>query len=132
MHFYRQQGVTLIELMIVVLIISVLAMFAFPAYQTSMEKARRSDGHAILLDLQSIMERHMYDNRTYPSKLSEVTTFSSDEVDSPEGHYKISLKAPTAACPAVNCYQLQAVAQGVQASDGNLELHSDGTKVGNW
>ena len=128
----RNQGFTLIELMIVVAIVGILAAIAFPSYQDSLNKGRRSDGQAALLQLQSVMERHMFDNNQYPSKLSDLSIYSSDSTESPEGHYDVSIKNPTAACPVTNCYQLLATAKGVQTGDGDLELHSDGTKVGNW
>ena len=48
---YRQQGFTLIELMIVVAIIGVLAAIAYPSYQRYVIKTKRTD---MMTELQNI------------------------------------------------------------------------------
>ena len=53
----RQNGFTLIELMITVAIVGVLAGIAYPSYQDSMTKSRRADAKAALLELSVFMER---------------------------------------------------------------------------
>ena len=55
--FKNIQGVTLIELMIVILIVAVLGMVAYPSYQNSMMKTRRSDGISALLSSAQTLER---------------------------------------------------------------------------
>lgn len=57
-HFLRQQqGFTLIEMMIVVVIVAILAAVALPSYQEYVRKGKRADGKAFLLDLASRQER---------------------------------------------------------------------------
>lgn len=51
---YRQQGFTLIELMIVVAIIGVLAAIAYPSYQRYVIKTKRTD---MMTELQNIASR---------------------------------------------------------------------------
>lgn len=53
-----QNGFTLIEVMIVLLIIGVLAGIAYPSYQDSVVKSRRADAKAALLELSVFMERY--------------------------------------------------------------------------
>lgn len=127
-----QAGFTLIELVIAVAIVAILAAIAIPSYQAHALKARRADGQAFLLNIQSRMERHMFDNEVYPSSLADLNGFSTATVLSPEKFYEVSIKAADAGCPAGTCYVLEAKALGPQVDDGNLELHSNGTKVGHW
>ena len=128
----KMKGFTLVEMLIVVAIIGILLAIIIPAYDSQTTKARRSDGQTMLLQVQSNMERYAFDNNTYPTGLALMTAYSSNTETSSEGHYQVSVVAATAGCPIVSCYVLRAVPQGGQASDGNLDLQSNGTKVGNW
>jgi type IV pilus assembly protein PilE len=61
----RQNGFTLIELMIVVAIIGIIAAIALPSYTQYVEKARAADAKSALLSLASAMERFYTENMTY-------------------------------------------------------------------
>ncbi len=65
MNKARQSGVTLVELLSVVLIIGILAALVIPSYQDSVRKARRSDGQAVMLELAQWMERFYTENGRY-------------------------------------------------------------------
>lgn len=58
-----QLGVTLIELMIVVLVVSILAAIAIPSYRTHMIRANRADAKIGLARIASALER-CYTNST--------------------------------------------------------------------
>lgn len=53
----RNKGFTLIELMIVVAIIGIIAMFALPSYQNAKRKTRIAEAIAQLTELQSQIEK---------------------------------------------------------------------------
>lgn len=61
----RQQGFTLIELMIAVVIIGILASIAVPNYQKNIKKARREDAKGALVSFATAMERHYTENSSY-------------------------------------------------------------------
>ena len=52
----RESGFTLIELMIVVVIVAILAAVAYPSYQNSVQKGRRSDGMAKINEVMQAQE----------------------------------------------------------------------------
>lgn len=60
-----QQGFTLIELMIVVVVIAILSSIAYPSYREFVAKSRRAEAKAILLSSQQWMERFYTENFRY-------------------------------------------------------------------
>lgn len=61
----RNRGFTLVELMIVVAIVALLAAIAYPSYTRYVEKARRADGMAALMDAAQRLERCYTQTNTY-------------------------------------------------------------------
>ena len=61
----RQLGVTLLELMAVVLVIGVLGMIAVPSYRQYTMRAHRTEAKTALLRIQTNQERFYLANRTY-------------------------------------------------------------------
>jgi type IV pilus assembly protein PilE len=61
----RNQGFTLIELMIVVAVVGILSAIAYPNYRDSVDKGRRASAKAVLQDAQAYMERIYSENYSY-------------------------------------------------------------------
>lgn len=59
------QGFTLIELMITVVILGILAAIAIPNYQQYVKKSRRTDAKSALLDLAARQEKFFSTNNVY-------------------------------------------------------------------
>lgn len=70
----RSHGFTLIELLIVLIIIAILAAIAFPSYQESVLKTKRTEGRAALMKTMQQQERFYSLHTTY-------LAFSSTSVD---------------------------------------------------
>ena len=122
-------GFTLIELMIVVAVVGILAAIAYPSYRDQVQKTRRSEGQALLLEVAGHMERHYYDNGAYTTDLTDLGYASASNVESEDGWYQVSVNAATAGCPIATCYVMTATPQAGQAPDGNLTLSSTGQRT---
>ena len=75
------RGVTLMELMIVVVIVGILAAIAYPNYRDFAARAKRNEAKAILLEIAVNQERFYLQNSRYGT-LTEIgyaaNTFNTD------------------------------------------------------
>lgn len=63
----QQQGFTLIELMIVVLMLAILATIAYPSYETYVRQTRLENARADLMVNAQMMERYYAQNHRFPA-----------------------------------------------------------------
>ena len=82
----RKRGFTLIELLVVVAIIAILAAIAYPSYQNSVIKARRTEGQALLLEIAARQEQYHADTRTFTTDMTELG-YGMDPTSSENGYY---------------------------------------------
>ena len=68
----RMAGMTLIELMVVVVVIGVLAAFAIPSYRQYSIRAQRTDAKTALLQLATNQERFYLQNNSYTNDLNAL------------------------------------------------------------
>lgn len=124
MKSLKAQGFTLIELMIVVAIVGILAVIAYPSYQAQANKSRRADGIAKILEVAQKQERWFSQNQSYASAL--ITLGYPATLDSDEGYYRITLADATACTTGafVGCFTVTATNQGAQNSDTRCETLS--------
>jgi type IV pilus assembly protein PilE len=67
----RQSGVTLIELMTVVIIVGILASIAVPSYRSYLLRSQRTDARTALLRIQSAQEKYLVQNGKYTEDLEK-------------------------------------------------------------
>ena len=61
----KKNGFSLIEVMIVVAIVGILAAIAYPSFAQYVERARRKDATAVMLEAAQFAERYFTERRTY-------------------------------------------------------------------
>jgi type IV pilus assembly protein PilE len=88
------RGITLIELMIVVVIVGILAAVAYPNYQEFTSRAKRNEARAALLRLATNQERFYLNNNTFTADMTEIG-FSSNPYTTETGYYVVAVTSAT-------------------------------------
>jgi type IV pilus assembly protein PilE len=121
---HATKGFTLVEVIIVVLIISVLAAIAYPAYQDSVVKTRRNAAKACVMEATQFLERFYTTNLTYVGAAFPGCNAGTDVTN----HYTV---APVVAGP--RAYTVTATPRGLQlikdTQCGTLSLNNTGVKT---
>jgi type IV pilus assembly protein PilE len=88
-------GVTLIELMAVVMVIGVLGLIALPSYRQYTMRAQRTEGKSFLLQVQTNQERFYLANQRYGTvaELQAANLLSAD-ARSERGIYQVAIAVP--------------------------------------
>ena len=71
----NKKGFTLMEVLIVVIIIAGLAAVAYPAYRTSVERARASEAVTMLGTIQAAQEKHFVNYEEYGQNFNDINDF---------------------------------------------------------
>lgn len=103
----KHQGVTLLELLVVVAIIGILSAVALPAWNSQVMQARRADAVNSLLDLQLRQNRYFAENGTYGT-LAQIGGNSSSN----DEYYAMGISGESSAA-----FLGTATATGSQADD---------------
>jgi type IV pilus assembly protein PilE len=69
-----QRGITLIELMTVVVIVAVLASIAIPSYRSYLLRSQRTDARALLVKVQASQERFLLQQNRYATDAELTVT----------------------------------------------------------
>jgi type IV pilus assembly protein PilE len=83
--FQLQRGVTLIELLIVIVIISVIASFAYPSYQNYVVETKRTAASSILLQVADRQQQFFMDNKRFANDLTALGFANNPLVISEDG-----------------------------------------------
>lgn len=87
----KMRGVTLMELMIVVVIVGILTAVAYPSYRQYVEKAKRNEAKAALLQIATMQERFYLQNNTYTGDMTNLGFAAAGNVPSDSGAYIIDV-----------------------------------------
>lgn len=131
---HGQQGLFIIELMVVIAIIAILAQVVLPTYQNSVRKSARTAAKGALFDLVSRQEQYFMNNRGYAGDLAALGLSDpyyidkmTESVAGTDGSrvYQISLASTTS-----TSYDAVATALMGQLKDscGNFTMRSNGAK----
>ncbi len=130
MQRQKQNGFTLIELMITVAIVAILAGVAYPSYTSYIKKGVRRAAQAQMLDIANRQQQYLLSNRSYAA-YSTLTTNGYALPTDLSAKYTPSIDVGTSTVPS---FTITFTAIGQQVSDGDLSFTSEGTKspAGKW
>lgn len=89
-------GVTLMELIIVVVIISILTAIAYPNYQQYLSRSKRNEAKAALLKIATLQERFYLQNNTFTTDMTNLGFGAPSNVVSDTGTYVINVTSADA------------------------------------
>jgi type IV pilus assembly protein PilE len=130
----RNQGFTLIELMITVVIVAILGAIAYPSYVEQVARSRRADAQAALLETAQWVERQYTMSNAYDKKGdgSALNDAALPPLKAKTGDmYTLSFGTTTAAAaPTATGFSLRMVPKGAMSSDkcGTFALTNTGAK----
>lgn len=96
----QERGVTLIELVVVIMIIGVLAAIAVPSYRNYVIRSQRSDAKDALLALASQQEKYYLQCNAYADTIADAPSCDDSELQgadtSENGWYELTIVAADA------------------------------------
>ena len=92
---YKMRGITLMELLIVIVIVGILSAIAYPSYQGYSARAKRTEAKAALLQIATNQERFYLQNNTYTTNLIALGFDSPCPHETPSGSYDICVDNAT-------------------------------------
>ena len=117
----RMQGITLIELMIVVVIVSILAAVAYPNYQEFTARAKRNEARAALLRLATNQERFYLNNNTFTQDLTALGFSTTPTWTTETGYYTIQVTAANASNFTATATYLQGGSEAAKCASFTID-----------
>lgn len=122
------RGITLLELMIVVVIVGIMAAIAYPNYREYAARAKRNEARAALLQIATNQERFYLQNNTYTADMRNLGFAARDDVLTETESYIIDVAedADANGFTATATYQL---ADGEAAKCQTFQIDGRGVKT---
>jgi type IV pilus assembly protein PilE len=94
-RMHSQRGVTLIELVVVMIIVGILTAIAIPSYRNYVIRSQRSDAKDAVLALATQQEKHYLQCNTYASAIAGATNCAANQLQgtaaSKNGWYQLTI-----------------------------------------
>jgi type IV pilus assembly protein PilE len=85
------RGMSLMELLIVVVIVGILAAIAYPNYRQYVERSKRNEAKAMLLQIATMQERFYLSNNTFTADMTQLGFANADNQPSDSGAYIVDV-----------------------------------------
>ncbi len=129
----RNSGFTLIEMVVVVAIVAILTMIAYPSFMQSVRKSKRTDAQTALTRASNNLERFFGTNGTYTTDTSQLgLLIDGGTAYSDSSHYIITVTAGATGIGSSYVVTANATPGDMQADDTGctaLSLDSRGRRT---
>ena len=120
-------GISLVELLVVVTIISVLAAIGYPNYITFKRETRRNEAKTKLIEMQSNIQRYLLSTNTTSLTTAKLATlYPTLPITTANGYYSINVAI------ANPNYTITATSAGTEAQDplcATITIDNQGNKT---
>lgn len=139
----RERGMTLVEMLIVMVIIAVLAAVALPSYWNQVQKSRRAEAKSVLTQVSTMQQQFRTEQNRFTTDLTDLGFPNAGWNDTENGYYEFSVIGATAGCPIASCFVMQVRPKAGSAqeddpwsyqilSDGRRQRSDGGAWISDW
>ena len=125
--YRKMRGVTLLELMIVVVVVGVLASIAYPNYREFAARAKRTEARAALLQIATNQERFYLNANTYTLDMTQLGFPVAAGYVTDTGSYTISVGAADAPGFTATANYLKADAEAGKCATFTIQANGNRT-----
>ena len=125
----RNNGFTLVELLIVIAIIGVLLAIGVPSYKEHVNKGRRATAQTYMMEVANRQNQYLLDARNYAVGAGALTTLGLTVPTDVSTYYTITIDPAAPAIPPEFTITATPVVGQAQATDGVLTLNNLGAKT---
>ena len=123
------RGLTLIELMIVIVVLGIIIAVAYPNYRDFAARAKRNEARAALLQIATNQERFYLNNNQYTADLTQLGFAVTPVFTTETGSYNITVTAANANTYTATATFLLGGNEG--ATCGLFQIDAAGAKTSN-
>jgi type IV pilus assembly protein PilE len=125
--FRKMRGVTLVELMIVIVIIGILAAVAYPNYRDFVARSHRNEAKAALMQIATNQERFYLNNQAYTNNMTSLGFGVANNLVTDTGSYRITVAGANAATYTATATYLKADNEAGKCA--TFTIQPDGTRT---
>lgn len=122
----QENGFTLMELMIAIVVVAILTSIAIPTYNQQIQKSRRTEAQIALVEMANLEEQFFSNNFHYSTTLSLLPYAAT--TDGGSGYYRLSVASPSGRSFTITATPVAGKAQADDTSCTTFTLTNLGVK----
>lgn len=126
--YKKMRGVTMVELMIVVVVLSILAAVAYPNYRNFAARAKRNEAKAALLQIATNQERIYLNTNSFTSDMTQLGFPVASNFTTDSGSYRVNV-APGADANTFTATATYLNTDGEAGKCATFQIIADGTRT---